>query len=82
MPGIEAVKKMYIFLQYTPAEYLSRNIRNMSVNKAYEWDATIFASGKDSDTCTLLRRYLSRIASDTEYTGSVVSTGKSNFRTI
>lgn len=72
-PSPAAVKNVYMFLMLTPVEYLSRNLRNFTVSKAYEWDITFARSAERQEESMLLRRYLSRTIAETGYIGNLVS---------
>jgi hypothetical protein len=72
-PSPAAVKNVYMFLMLTPVEYLSRNLRNFTVSKAYEWDITFARSAERQAESMLLRRYLSRTIAETSYIGNLVS---------
>jgi hypothetical protein len=71
-PKPAVVKNIYTFLMLTPVEYLSRNLRNFTVTKAYEWDIIFAGSEERFEESILLRRYLSRTMTETGYIGNLV----------
>jgi len=72
MPQPSAIKDIFTFLMLTPVEYLSRNLRNVTMAKAYEWDIAFARSEERWEESALLRRYLSRTIAETGYIGNLV----------
>lgn len=71
-PEPATIRDIFTFLLLTPVDYLSRNLRNLTVTKAYEWDIAFARSPERWRESVLLRQYLSRTIAETGYVGSLV----------